>query len=352
MTDIAPIPFGRIPGGGTARLYRLSNAHGTTAEVTDYGACLVSLRVPDGREGFVDVVMGYDGAAGYTVNAPHFGAVIGRFSNRIAGARFELDGTVYRLEANENGNSLHSGPAFWHHRLWSVGATRQGADGARIELSPASPDGDQGFPGAVTVRVAYELAENDELRISYEADAQARTPVNLTNHSYFNLNGHASGTVLDHTLSVAASAFTATDRALVPTGELVDVSGTPMDLRAGRTLREGVESGYPALEAAGGYDQNYAIDPHRADEPVATLVGDGTGIAMDVFTDMPGIQVYSGNFIGDETGKGGARYGNHEAVCLETQFFPDAVNQPAFEQPVFGPGRPCRTTTVYAFRTA
>ena len=352
MTAIAPIPFGRTPSGEQTRLYRLANAHGTTADLTDYGACLVSLRVPDAHDGFVDVVMGYDGAAGYDGNAPQFGATIGRFGNRIAGATFELDGIRYRLEANENGNSLHSGPAFWHHRVWDVVAAEQDDDGASVTFALSSADGDQGFPGALDVRVTYTLTADNALSISYEADAAASTPVNLTNHSYFNLNGHASGTVLDHTLALAASAYTATDDALIPTGELVDVSGTPMDLRGGRVLREGVESSYPALVGAGGYDQNFALDPHDAATPVATLTADKTGIVMDVFTDLPGIQIYSGNFIGREIGKGGAVYGNHEAVCLETQFFPDSVNQPTFEQPVFGPEKPYRTTTTYAFRTA
>lgn len=359
---IRPLPFGHTPGGRAARLWTLANAHGMTASVTDLGGCLVSLRVPDGHGGLVDVVLGYGGAEGYGTNAPNLGAPVGRHANRIGAASFTLDGTRYQLAANERGNSLHSGPDLWLRRTWEVVSAEQRADSARIELALASPDGDQGFPGELAVRMTYELTAADELAITYEAHASARTVVNLTNHSYFNLNGHASGTVLDHTLRVDADGYTETRDDLVPTGRVLPVEGTPLDLRAPRALRAGVESDFVPIVGAGGYDHNFALragKPTAADEgfvgafrEVATLTADRTGISMDVLTDTPGIQVYTGNFVGGEVGKDGVTYRDHDAVCLETQFFPDAVNHENFEQPVFGPDRPYRSRTTYRFRHA
>lgn len=359
-TAISPIPFGAMPNGQAARLWRLSNAHGMTAEVTDLGACLVSLRAPNEAGSFTDVVLGYDGAAGYAVNGPNFGAVVGRHANRIDSGHFELGGATYTPQRNDRGSSLHSGPDYWHHRLWEFVRAERGEDGALIELRLQSPDGDQGFPGNLDVRVTYGLTAANELAITYVALPDAPTVVNLTNHSYFNLNGHASGTALDHTLQVLADAYTETRDDLVPTGRLLPVGGTTFDLREPQPLRAGVESGFAPIASAGGYDHNYALreaKPTADDEGfvgalrrVATLAGDRSGIAMDVLTDTPGMQVYAGNFIGGERGKGGVTHADHDAVCLETQFFPDAVNHPTFAQPVFGPDHPYRSRTIFAFR--
>lgn len=346
--------FGKMPDGQDAHLWRIANAHGMTADVTDLGACLVSLRVPDGADGLLDVVLGYDGAGAYAVNAPSFGAVVGRHANRIGGARFELDGRSYELAATERGNNLHSGPDLWSRRRWELAELAE----SRIDLHLESPDGDQGFPGALDLHVTYELTDDDALAITYAGTPTAPTIVNLTNHSYFNLNGHASGTALNHALQVAADSYTEADDALVPTGRVLDVAGTPLDLRQPRVLAEGVGAGFPALEAARGYDHNFVLDgwTHNARgvcvgdaRRVATLTGDLTGIAMDVITDTPGLQVYTANYIEGERGKGGVTYHDHDAVCMETQFFPDAIHHPSFAQPVFGPERPYRSRTTFAF---
>ena len=358
--QIEPIAFGSTPDGRRARLWRLANAHGMTAEVTDTGACLVSLRVPDGRGSFVDVVLGYDGAHAYGTNPPNFGAVVGRHANRIGGASFELDGTRHELAATERGNNLHSGPDMWFRRSWRLVRAEQSADSALIALALRSPDGDQGFPGTLEAHVTYELRANDALVITYEATPDARTIVNLTNHSYFNLAGHASGSALDHTLRVVAERYTAVDEGLVPTGELLDVTGTPLDLREPRRLRDGLEADFGPIDAAGGYDHNYELAPGMPGDDgllckprlAATLACAASGISMDVITDTPGMQVYTANFIEGETGKGGITYHDHDAVCLETQFFPDAVHHPSFAQPVFGPERPYRSQTAFAFRHA
>lgn len=349
----SPISFGTTPDGRQARLWRLSNAHGMTAEVTDLGACLVSLRVPDGRGGFVDVALGYDGAAGYANNEPHFGAPVGRCCNRIGGASFELGGTRHELAAVLRGNSLHSGPDLWHRRMWEPLAAERLERSSRLTLRLLSPAGDQGFPGALDMRVTYELTDADALAISYEGLPSESTLVNVTNHSYLNLNGHASGTALHHTLQVEANEYTECRDDLVPTGRLLPVAGTPLDLREPRTLEKGAR----ALSATGGYDHNYALRGWKPGHEwvgelrhVATLVGDVSGVALDLSSDLPGMQLYTGNFIGGEVGKGGVTYHDHDAVCLETQFFPDAIHHPSFAQPVFGPERPFRSRTVMAFR--
>ena len=345
--------FGVTGSGRTARLYRLEGPAGVSAEVCDLGACLVSLVAPD-REGTpVDVVLGYDDVSGYESNATHFGAVIGRHANRIGGASFELDGHRYELAANEGANSLHSGPDLWRTRLWDVVRAQDTPQGGLVELALASPDGDQGFPGAVQVHVTYELA-GATLTVTYAGTPDARTVMNLTNHSYFNLNGHGSGTVLGHRISVDADFFTEFDGTLVPTGRLVPVEGTPLDLRHEARLGDAVESGYAPVRAAGGVDHNFVLLGGLCASPrrVARLVGDVSGISMDVATELPGVQVYTSNFIDGEPGKGGAVYPRHAAVCLETQFFPDAVHHREFDQPVFGPERPYLSSTSFALGLA
>ena len=346
--------FGNASDGRQARLWRISNAHGMTAEVTNMGACLVSLRVPDGRGNLPDVVLGYDGAEGYAQNPCFFGTVVGRCANRTGGASFELDGTTYELAKNEGPNNNHSGPDLWPARTWEVAK----ATDSSLTLSLQSPDGDQGFPGALCMRVTYELTDEDALSITYEAEPDAPTIINVTNHSYFNLNGCASGSAMDHTLQVRATSYTECDDAHVSTGRILPVEGTPLDFREPRPVGPSLEPGFHSIEVALGIDHNFVLEGFEPDVDgfvgrqrlAATLVGDRTGIALDVHTDTPGLQVYTANYIGGEHGKGGFTYHVHDAVCLETQFFPDAIHHAAFPQPVFGPDRPYRSRTVYAFR--
>ena len=344
--------FGVTPAGQMARTWRMTSAAGASAEVTDFGACLVSLCVPDAQGVATDVVLGYDNVDGYVHDEAHFGAVIGRYANRIGGASFELDGVRYELAGNENGNSLHSGPNLWRTRLWEVVRAEDTAEGGLVELRLQSPDGDQGFPGSVDVHVTYELA-GTALSVTYAGTPTARTIMNLTNHSYFNLNGQASGSVLGHHLTVEAAERTETADDLVPTGRILPVAGTPLDLREGPELRAAVESGEPSIVNARGLDHNYVLaDAAGECRRVARLVGDASGIALDVATDLPGIQVYTANYIEGVCGKGGHTHHAHDAVCLETQFFPDAPHHATFPQPVFGPERPYFSRTVFSFGLA
>jgi aldose 1-epimerase len=340
-------PFGRTPDGREARVWTIGVEGGLVARVSDLGACVASLLVPhDGT--YLDVVLGYDDAAGYATDDAHLGAVIGRVANRIGGARLELGGRVVRLAANEGANSNHSGPDLWRRRLWRLVS----AGPASVTLELDSPDGDQGFPGAVRARVTYEVTR-DALRISYDAQADATTAINLTNHSYFNLNGQGSGSALGHRVQVLADRYTEVDGGNVPTGRLLDVAGTPLDLREPRRLGEA-----SALfgREHGGFDHNYETRGFRpaegrVGEPrrVASAWGDESGLRMDVCTDLPGLQLYTANYLDGERGKGGVAYRPHDAVCFETQFFPDAPNHPAFAQDVFGPQRPFVSTTEYRF---
>lgn len=362
MATITPTLFGNTKDTEQAHLWHLENAQGMSADISDYGALIVSLNVPAKTGESVDVVLGYDELSSYEVNAPNFGAVVGRHANRIKGARFELDGTEYVLEATEKGNSLHSGPHMWFKRMWELVHAEQydtPQDGveALIELHLVSPDGDQGFPGKVDMHVTYELTDDNALVIIYEGTPTQNTIINLTQHSYFNLNGHASGTALDHILQINADSYTVCDDTLCPTGEIARVEGTPLDLRKPKPVRVGVESDFAPIVGAKGYDHNYVLPTTRQSEEgficeprkVATFTGDKTGISCSVFTDTPGMQVYSANYIGGEVGKGGVTYQDYDAVCLETNFAANSINIPSFDQPVFGPERPYKSTTVYTF---
>lgn len=342
--------FGTTPEGQDVRLWRISSENGLTAEITNIGACLVTLYARDARGQLKDVVLGLPCVADYACNPLFFGAVIGRNANRTAGARFELDGIHYELGVNEPPNNNHSGPNMWHERVWDcVSASER-----HVTLALQSPDGDQGYPGAVAVRVTYEFVDANALAITYEGTPSAKTIMNLTNHSYFNLNGCDSGSALGHSLQVQASSYTECDERSIPTGRLLSVAGTPFDFSETRVLGEALSApGAPA----GGLDLNYAVwDYARASDGsvgilrrAATLVGDTSGIALDLWCDTPGVQVYSANFIEGASGKGGMTYHARDAVCLETQFFPDAIHHPEFEQPIFGPDRPYRSRTVFAF---
>lgn len=341
------IPYATLPSGQDVYRYVLSDRTGMTASLTDLGATLLSLEVPSAQGTLTDVVLGYADVQDYLVNDPNLGTVVGRNANRIARGRFELAGRACQLACNEYGNSLHSGPDMWKTRVWEA----QVHDDA-VTFLLESPDGDQGFPGDVAVRVTYAL-DDGALVISYEAEARQTTVINLTNHSYFNLNGHAAGDVGGHTLQLFADSWLPIDEHGIPTGEVARVGRTPMDFREPWALAEGLDSAFPALRAAGGYDHNYCVG-ERAGElrRVARLVGDASHIAMDVETDLPGLQLYTANQLQECVGKDGATYGRHQAVCLETQYWPDAVNHADWDQPVFGPDRPYHSVTAYRFGLA
>ncbi len=342
-------PFGKTKEGAEATLYSLKNKNGMTVNFTDYGANIVNVLVPDKNGNFDDVVLGYDNVSGYEGNTPGFGSFIGRHANRIGGAAFELDGKKYELEKNDGQNNLHGGFKGYNKFFYEV-ETFEDEDSASIEFSRLSPHMEQGFPGNLDISVTYTLTDENELVIEYLAVSDKDTIVNLTNHSYFNLAGHKSGSVLEQQVMVYADKFTPTDDALIPTGEMRDVTGTPMDFRKLKTLGQEIDADYEPLTQAGGYDHNFILNISGSDvEKVAELLDGKTGRKMEIFTNMPGIQLYTGNFLSEETGKDGFIYKKRGGVCFETQYFPDSCNIPQFPSSVLKAGNEYDFVTVFKF---
>jgi aldose 1-epimerase len=341
--SIEILPFGQT-GSGVARLFVLTNTNGLTARITDYGATLVELHAPDREGRFADVTAGFEDVAGYQGQEnPYFGATIGRVANRIAGASFILDGETYRLAANNGPHHLHGGASRSLDKvLWGV---KEGA-GSDIGFLYRSPDGEEGYPGNLEVAVAYTLTEADELRLDYWAAADRATPVNLTNHSYWNLAGHGAGSILDHELMLRAHRYTPTDELLIPTGDIAPVEGTPFDFTRPRRIGERIAE---VAAPAGGYDHNFVLDEGGGLKLAARLREPLSGRTLEVHTTEPGLQFYSGNFLSGEHGKGGVRYQRHGLLCLEAQHFPDALHHPDFPSIVLRPGEVYRQTTVYRF---
>ena len=338
--------FGTGKNGEAATLYTIENKNGMVMEVSDFGATLYSLIVPDKDNNPCDVVLGYDSPDGYMgPSGTGFGATIGRNGNRIGKARFVLNGKTYELDKNNNGNNLHSGLDYYHYRMWEVKETTENS----ITFSLHSPDGDQGYPGTFDVDVTYTLTEDNALQIDYHGVPQADTIVNMTNHSYFNLNGHASGNILEQEVWVDADAFTATDDELIPTGEIVPVEGTPMDFRVKKKIGRDIGENYEALVFGGGYDHNWCLNNNGKFAKVIEMSSDVSGITMEVYTDLPGVQIYSGNYLGEEKGKDGIVYHQRQGICFETQHYPDAINHDNFPSPVVKAGEEYRTRTVYKF---
>ena len=337
--------FGVTKNGETAHIYRLVSQTEIEAWVTDFGATLVKLLVPDGKGLQRDVVLGYEDAAGYETGTCFFGASVGRVANRIGGGCFELDGKVWELTKNDNQvNTLHSGRDFTRQRIWDV----EHAGEQEITFLLHSPDGDQGYPGAVDIRVTYTLTEDGGLRIHYHGIPDQDTLLNFTNHSYFNLNGHDSGDVLRQSVRICADAYTRTDAYSVPTGEIVPVAGTPMDFRQETPVGARIDEAYEALIYGGGYDHNYVLDGSGF-RCVAEMYSPDSKIRMQVETDLPGMQFYTANFVENEKGKEGAVYGKRQGACFETQYFPDAVHHANFPSPVVKAGEVYETTTIYRF---
>lgn len=337
-------PFGTLPGGDEARCVALS-CGGIEAEVLTYGGALRSLRVPSLR-GPLDVALGFDSLEAYRAQTGFCGAIVGRCANRIGGSRFTLGGREYLLPKNDGENHLHGGPAAFDKRIWTIEDVRD----SRLVLSLVSADGDAGYPGRLDVRVTYTLADG-ALAIDYCAVSDADTVCNLTSHAYFNLSGHGSGPVSAQRVSIFGDAYTPTDAALIPTGTIEPVEGTPMDLRAGVVIGEGADVPFEALRLAGGFDQNWAVSGEAGTlRPAARAVSNETGVCMDVLTTQPGVQFYSGNGMdGFPRGKGGAPYARRWGFCLETQAFPDAVNHPNFPSPVLKKGAEYHHRTVFRF---
>lgn len=329
-------PFGILPGGEQAFLYTISDGK-LTAQISDFGATLVRLYVQA-----EDVVLGFDDANGYLNSTTYFGATVGRNANRIGGACFTLNGKTVQLPQNEKTNNLHSGPDSYAYRLWQVERHTENA----ITFSLHSPHGDQGFPGNADVQVTYTLEEN-ALSITYEAVSDADTVFNLTNHSYFNLAGHHRPELaMGQTLQLNASYFTPSDAESIPTGEKRSVAATPMDFRSPKPIGRDLDQDYDALHLQGGYDHNFCLDGSLA----AILCDPVSGRKMEVTTDCPGIQFYSGNFLQGEIGKDGISYCYRGGVALETQYYPNAVNNPQWPQPIVKAGEIYRSQTKYTFK--
>ncbi len=329
--------FGTLPDGRSAQLYTLVNRHGLVVKITNYGGIITELHTPDRSGFFTDITHGYDDVAPYVTDSPYFGALIGRFGNRIANGRFELDGCTVQLDVNDGGNHLHGGAEGFHKVLWEA-MPFQKDDACGLTLTYLSRDGEQGYPGNLTVTVVYTLTDANELLVSYHAVTDQATPVNLTQHAYFNLAGH--GSVLAHEFEIDADAFLPIDAGLIPTGEVKDVKGTAFDFRQPRKLGAYIGDDDPQLTNGSGYDHNFVLNAGaRAGETAAVRVRDpSSGRVLELFTDQPGVQLYSGNFLdGSLTGKGW-KYGYRGGFCIEPQHFPDAPNQPQFASTILRPG--------------
>lgn len=346
----APTPFGTTADGTPVELYTLTNSHGVTAKIMTRGATLVSLVAPDRNGKLADVLLGFDDVTGYEGDGnQYFGCTTGRVCNRIAKGRFKLGDKEYTLAINNAPNSLHGGgPRSLDKVVWQAKVLEDQEPGTQaIRFRYKSPDGEEGFPGELTIRVTYSLNDQNELRIQYRASTDQTTPVNLTNHAYFNLGGEGSPTVLNHELMLKADRYTPTDETLIPTGELAPVEGTPLDFRTPHIIGERIT----ALDntASIGYDHNFVLSDGPVDlREVARLKDPASGRVLTVSTDQPGIQFYSGNFLKGQTGKGGKTYAHRSACCLETQHFPDSVNHPQFPSTILQPGDTYKHTCVYA----
>lgn len=337
--------FGKNSKGEQAFLYEITNKAGMKAVVTDFGATLHSLYVPDKDGKLRDVVWGYDTVQEYEIdNGPFFGATVGRIANRVGGAVVTIHGVDYQMAVNERTNCLHSGPECYHVRMWNTEILENA-----VKFSILSPDGDQGLPGNFMISVTYHLTEENGLKIIYDGVSDQDTFVSMTNHSYFNLNGENSDSILEHELWLDADAFTRVSPEMISTGEILDVTGTAMDFRTPKFIGRDIEKEEEALKIGGGYDHNWVINAHAPEQAIARAISKASGITMEVFTDCPGIQVYTGNFLGDKGGKRGRIYPDRSAVAFETQQFPDAMHHENFPSPLLKAGEKFHTETEYRF---
>jgi aldose 1-epimerase len=339
--------FQKTIDGKQTHYFLLSNKNGLKAAVTDYGAHLVGLLVPDKAGKLTDVVLGYDDISGFQkAKTAYYGATIGRYGNRIANGKFKLDGKEYTLFKNNGPNTLHGGKDGFDSKVWDAKQT----DSSSVELTYTSKDMEEGFPGNLKVKVVYTLTDDNAIKITYEATTDKNTVVNLTNHTYFNLNGAGSGPNQDHIVQIAANGYTPVDSTLIPTGKIEPVKGTPFDFTNATSIGSRIENDDQQLKFGKGYDHNYVLNKHDMNTPIATVIGDKSGIQMQVFTEEPGLQFYTGNFMdGSNTLFGGKKDEHRTAFAMETQHFPDSPNQPNFPSTVLKPGAVYKTQTIYKF---
>ncbi len=339
--------FGKMADGTELSLYTFTNQNGMSMSVTELGATLVRLFVPDRSGKPTDVVLGYDTAQEYLDNTFFFGAVIARHGNRVDKARFRIGDCTYQLPVNDNENNLHSGPNGMDKRVWEVDGTTQDS----ITFHLLSPDGDNGFPGNFDARMTYRLREDNTIVFHYEAESDKDTVANMTNHSYFNLAGHDSGSVEDQVLKIFADHYTPVrDAQAIPTGEIAPVEGTPMDFRSPKAIGRDINADFEQLRYGGGYDHNFVLSDRPGEQKkMAEVYSDETGICLEGFTDCCAMQFYAGNMITDHRGKGGADYRRRQGFCLESQYCPNAINEPAFTSPILRAGEKYESETSYRF---
>jgi aldose 1-epimerase len=339
-------PYGKMPDGTAVDQYVLTNATGMTAKIITYGGIITELTAADKAGKFEDVVLGCDSLEDYLAGHPYFGAITGRVANRIAKGKFTLDGKEYKLLVNNGPNALHGGKRGFDKVVWQAAESRA-PDGAAIVLSYKSPDGEEGYPGTLSVKVTYTLTNDNSLRIDYLATTDKATPVNLTNHSYFNLGGPKATSILEHEIMIAADSYTPVDDTLIPTGEIAAVKGTPLDFTKPMSIGSRISQlkGDPV-----GYDHNFVLRPNA--QPAVRVRDPNTSRVLEMTTTESGVQFYTGNFLdGKQKGKGGVRYQKHHGFCLEAQHFPDSVNHPNFPSVILRPGKEYTQRTIYRFST-
>lgn len=345
MERVQPENFDSVINGKKTALYTLENENGIILRLTNFGASMVQVIAPDKEGNFEDIILGYDNIEGYVNDEMSLGCIVGRYANRIAKGKFILNNQEYNLTINNGENTLHGGPGGIHSKVWDVTELDQG-----VRFSVVSPHMEEGYPGELTVTVTYTLNDDNDIRIDYLATTTDSTYINLTNHTYWNLNGEAETKILEHELLVKADYITPVDTTLIPTGEFMDVSETPFDFREFTKIGERIDENHPQIVAAGGYDHNFVLDRESEDdvEKAAALYSDDTGRLLEVLTTEPGIQIYSGNFMdGTVSGKNDKPYHYRHAVALETQHFPDSPNQPDFPSTLLEPGEEYKQTTVF-----
>ena len=342
--------FGKMPDGAAIHIYTLTNKNGIEARITNYGGRIVTLKTPDRSGTPADIVLGFDSLSGYIENAgPFFGTLVGRYANRIAHAKFSLDGHEYKLEKNDGENTLHGGTHGLDKYVWTPRVLPDGG----LELTVSSKDGDEGFPGNLKVTVVYHLTDTNDLKIDYSATTDKDTVINLTNHSYFNLKSAGDGDILGHLIHINADRFTPVDSGLIPTGELRPVAGTPFDFRKSTAIGAHIGDSDEQIKLGRGYDHNWVLNKKGSELSLAARVEEpSTGRVLEVLTTQPGVQFYTGNFLdGTIKGKGGKVYQRRYGFCLETQHFPDSPNQPKFPTVVLKPGATFHSTTIFRFST-
>ncbi len=338
--------FGSFDGKDVS-LFTLTNKKGDVLKLSNYGAVIIEIIVPDRNGTKENVTLGYDNLDGYVNGDPYFGKVVGQFANRIAKGRFSIDSSEYTLAINNGPNALHGGPTGWHSRVWDAEVLKN-TDFPTVRFTYNKPDMEEGFPGNVVAEVVYTWTDNDEIILDYKVTTDKKTVVNITNHAYFNLHGAGVGDILDHEAVIRASSFTPVDSTLIPTGEIWPVEGTPFDFLTPHLIGERIGMDYDQLKLGGGYDHNFVLD--NAEEVDALVYDPSTGRVLEVLTDQPGVQLYTGNFLdGTQTGHGGKIYNYRSGFCLETQHFPDSPNQAAFPSVILMPEEPFLSSTTFRF---